>query len=98
MAWRPKNVYNYIQAMYLKPDFVIDISDYYDIKMQAILDYKSQFYNPDSKEENTFISSPEFIDFLKARNIELGQIAGVKYAEGFIAARYLSVADITSLF
>ncbi len=97
-AWRPKNVYHYIQAVHIKPDFVVDISDSYDVKMQAILAYKSQFFNPDSKEKNTFISSPEFLDFLKARHQEFGQIAGVKYAEGFVAQRHIGVKDLTSLF
>ncbi len=97
-AWRPKMVYNYIQAKYLKPDFVVDISDSFDIKMQSILSFKSQFFDPNSKESDTFISSPEFLDFVKARAQELGQIAGVRYAEGFIAHRYLGVKDLTELF
>lgn len=97
-AWRPKVVYNYIQAMYLKPDFVVDVSDCYEVRMQAILAYKSQFFNPDSQEEDTFISSPEFLDFLKARSQEFGQITGVQYAEGFIAQRHVGVKDLTELF
>lgn len=97
-AWRPKNVYHYIQAMHIKPDFVVDVSDSFDVKMQAVLAYKSQFFDPNSKEEDTFISSPEFLDFLKARCQEFGQIAGVKYAEGFIAQRHLGVKDLTTLF
>jgi len=97
-AWRPKNVYHYIQSTYIKPDFVVDISDSYAIKMQAVLAFKSQFFDPDSKEKNTFISSPEFLDFLKARHQEFGQIAGVKYAEGFVAQRHIGVKDLTSLF
>ena len=97
-AWRPKNVYHYIQSTYIKPDFVVDISDSYAIKMQAVLAFKSQFFDSDSKEKNTFISSPEFLDFLKARHQEFGQIAGVKYAEGFVAQRHIGVKDLTSLF
>lgn len=97
-AWRPKNVYHYIQAKYLKPDFVVDVSEYFDVKMQAVLAYKSQFYDPNSTEQDTFISSRAFLDFLEARCRELGQITNVKYAEGFIAQRYLGVNDLTSLF
>ena len=97
-AWRPRNVYHYIQAKYLKPDFVVDISEHFEVKMQAILAYRSQFFDPKSKEKDTFISSQEFLDFLKARFQDLGQLAGVKYAEGFIAQRYLGVDDMTSLF
>ncbi|MCB9257353.1 MAG: bacillithiol biosynthesis deacetylase BshB1 [Chitinophagales bacterium] len=97
-AWRPKTVYNYIQSMYLKPDFIVDISKVMEQKMQAILAYKSQFFDPNSKEENTFISSPEFLEFIKSRAKELGQIASCQYAEGFIAQRYLGIEDLTELF
>lgn len=97
-AWRPKQVYHYIQSKYLNPDFVVDISDCFEKKMQAILAYKSQFFNPDSNEEDTFISSPEFLDFVKARAQELGQICQVKYAEGFIAQRHVGVNLLTELF
>jgi bacillithiol biosynthesis deacetylase BshB1 len=97
-AWRPKTVYHYIQAMYIKPDFVVDISAYHDVKMKAVLAYKSQFFDPNSKEQDTFISSPQFLEFLKARAQEFGQITGVQYAEGFIAQRQIGVQDITELF
>jgi N-acetylglucosamine malate deacetylase 1 len=98
LPWRPKVVYHYIQAYYIEPDFVVDISDFQQQKMQAVFAYKSQFFNPDSSEPDTFISSPEFLDFLKARNVDFGTIAGVKYAEGFTAHRPPAVHDLTQLF
>lgn len=96
-AWRPKVVYHYIQAYYIEPDFVVDISEFHQQKMEAIFAYKSQFYNPDSNEADTFISSPEFLDFLKARNVDFGVVAGVKYAEGFTTHRPPAVNDIMQL-
>jgi N-acetylglucosamine malate deacetylase 1 len=96
--WRPKVVYHYIQAYYIEPDFVMDVSGFHDKKMEAVFAYKSQFYNPDSQEANTFISSPEFLDFLKARNVDFGTIAGVKHAEGFTTHRPPAVNDLTHLF
>lgn len=97
-AWRPKVVYNYIQAKYIEPSFVMDVSDFQEEKTKAILAYKSQFFNPESTEADTFISSPEFLEFLKSRSQELGQIAGVKHAEGFIAHRHVGVDDLFGLF
>jgi N-acetylglucosamine malate deacetylase 1 len=98
VAWRPKVVYHYIQAYYIEPDFVVDISEFHQQKMEAIFTYKSQFYNPDSNEADTFISSPEFLDFLKARNVDFGVVAGVKYAEGFTTHRPPAVNDVMQLF
>ena len=76
-AWRPKLVYHYIQWKNLKPDFVVDVSDYMDIKTRAIMDYDSQFYDPDRKETETPISSKNFTDSALSRARDLGRLLGV---------------------
>ncbi len=96
--WRPRNVYNYIQAYNIEPQFVIDITGFEEIKMQSILAYKSQFYNPKSTEKDTFISSKEFLDFVKTRMIQYGQIAGYKFAEGYTTPRYIATDNIMNLY
>ncbi|MEN8136877.1 MAG: bacillithiol biosynthesis deacetylase BshB1 [Bacteroidota bacterium] len=86
--WKPKHVYSYIQWKYLDPDFVVDVSEFMDKKMQAIQQYKSQFFDPNSKEPETPISGKQFLDGLKHIASELGRVSGVKYAEGFKVERY----------
>lgn len=81
--WRPKQVYSYIQWKTLDPDFVVDISNHLESKMKAVKAYESQFFNPNSKEDQTPISSPEFLESLKNVASEFGRLTGVKYAEGF---------------
>lgn len=95
--WRPKNVFGYIQDHYLKPDFVVDITPYIDQKIASILAYKTQFYNPESNEPATPISSKEFLDFLKGRWGEYGRSIGVPYAEGFTVDRPIGVNDLFDL-
>ncbi len=95
--WRPKNVYHYVQDRMIDPDFVIDITTSYEKKMEAIKCYASQFYNPESKEENTPISSKEFLFFLEARAREFGRSAGVEFGEGFVSDKKIGVKDIWSL-
>lgn len=95
--WRPKAVYGYIQDHYLKPDFIVDITPFVDKKVEAILAYKTQFYNPESKEPNTPISSKEFLDFLKGRWGQFGRSIGVAYGEGFTVDRPIGVKDILDL-
>ncbi len=87
-AWRPKQVYHYIQSQFIEPDFVIDITDTWEKKIQSVKAYRTQFFDASSQEPQTFISRPEFLHFLEARAIELGNIAGIKYAEGFTTKRY----------
>lgn len=96
-CWRPANVYLYIQDYLHKPDFTIDISDYMEQKMDAIRAFKSQFFNPDSKEPDTAISSAEFLEFIKARSMNFGRYSFVKYAEGFLVQRVPEVMDLFAL-
>ena len=94
-AWRPKAVYHYLQDQFIHPDFVIDISDFIDIKHKAIMAYSSQFYNPSSNEPETPISSKHFIESVNSKMSILGRDIGVKFAEGFTVNRY---PGINSLF
>ncbi len=95
--WRPKAVYHYIQDRYIHPSLVVDITPYWELKMAAIKAYSSQFYNENSTEPQTPISSAEFIEFLEARAREMGRIIGVTYGEGFTTQRAVGVSDLTSL-
>ncbi|WP_395617136.1 bacillithiol biosynthesis deacetylase BshB1 [Aquirufa sp.] len=88
-AWRPAQVYHYIQDRYLEPDFVVDISSQWDQKEAAIRAFKSQFFDPNSSEPASYISSPDFLNFIQARAMEMGHKIGVKYGEGFQSQKTL---------
>ena len=88
-AWRPAQVYHYIQDRYLEPDFVVDISAHWDQKEAAIRAFKSQFFDPSSAEPASYISSPDFLNFIQARAMEMGHKIGVKYGEGFQSQKTL---------
>ncbi|MEQ8580687.1 MAG: bacillithiol biosynthesis deacetylase BshB1 [Marinoscillum sp.] len=96
-AWRPKKTYFCIQSTSLTPDFLVDISDAQELKMEAVHAYKSQFFDPNSQEPQTYISKPEFIQMIEARAIEYGHRIGVKYAEGFMTKQPLGVKDLYHL-
>ena len=96
-AWRPKFFYNYIQSQLLVPDFVVDVSDYWEKKMQAIRAFKSQFFDPSSKEPETFISSEGFMKMLEARGVELGHSVGARYGEGFTAHRTIGINTLADI-
>ena len=95
-AWRPKHVYHYIQDRYLEPDFVIDITEHWETKEQSIRAFKSQFFDPNSKEPNSYISSPDFLSFIQARAQEMGHKIGVKYGEGFQSQKTIQVTNLFS--
>lgn len=95
--WRPKFVYHYIQNNYIQPDFIVDISAFWDKKIASIAAFKSQFYNPESQEPASFISSPEFLPFIESRAREFGHRIEVKYGEGFTVERFIGVSDLFDL-
>jgi N-acetylglucosamine malate deacetylase 1 len=96
-AWRPKHLYHYIQSRMIQPDFVVDVSDFWDTKMKSVRAFKTQFHDPSSNEPETFISSPAFIKLLEARGHEFGYAIGATYGEGFTVRRVIGIDDIFSL-
>ena len=96
-AWRPKYVFNYIQDKYFNPDFVVDVTDVFEKKIEAIKAYKSQFFNPESNEPDTYISSPEFLESIIYRSKMFGKMIGVKHAEGFISKKMIGIQGFDSL-
>jgi N-acetylglucosamine malate deacetylase 1 len=96
-AWRPQNVYHYIQDRYIQPDFIVDISDFWEQKVASIRAFKSQFHDPTSSEPMSYLTSPEFLEFIEARAKEFGHNIGVKYGEGFTSYKKVGVSDLFEL-
>ena len=96
-AWRPKLVYHYIQWKNIEPDFVVDITGFTDKKIEAILAYGSQFYDANSNEPESPITSKNFFESLNYRSRDLGRLTGVDHAEGFTVERYLAVNSLGDL-
>ena len=95
--WRPKKVYHYIQSVSLEPDFICDISAHMEQKMAAIRVFKSQFFDPNSNEPDTYISNPDFLKLIEARSREWGHRIGVSYGEGFVQRQSLGVKSLFDL-
>jgi len=95
--WRPKFIYHYIQNNYIKPDFVFDITPFWDTKLKSILAFKSQFHDPTSNEPESFISSESFLQFIEARAREYGHSINVTYGEGFTVERMIGIDNLFDL-
>ncbi|WP_320815653.1 bacillithiol biosynthesis deacetylase BshB1 [Flavobacterium sp.] len=96
-AWRPKQVYHYIQWKNIEPNFVVDVTGFMDKKINSVLAYSSQFYDSNSNEPITPITSKNFLDSITYRAQDLGRIVGVDFAEGFTTERYLAVSSLENL-
>src|SRR5512139_1993638 len=83
LQYRPKKIFYYMQTYLFQPTFIVDISEYFEQKMKSVNEYKSQFHNPAFKNEDTFISKPEFLDYVKSRAEFYGFQLRKKYGEPF---------------
>ena len=95
--FRPNIILYCIQNNYINPDFIVDISKYFDKKIESIKCFKSQFYNPNSDEAESFISTEEFMDFINARSIEMGHSIGVKHGEGFTSDSKIKIDNLFNI-
>eukprot|EP01136_Pigoraptor_vietnamica_P014891 Opistho-1_new@57500 len=92
--WKPSYVFHYIQDRFIQPSFVVDISAYMDQKMESVLAYSTQFFNPGLNEPQTYISSSQFLETVKARALMMGKRIGVAYAEGFYTEKTVGVKKL----
>ncbi len=96
-AWRPKHVYHYIQWKNIEPDFVVDVTDFLEKKLEVVFTFASQFHQKDADEPETPITSTNFRDSITYRAQDLGRLIGVEYAEGFTVERYVAVKSLFDL-
>ena len=96
-AWRPKTLLHYIQDYHLIPDLVVDISPFMDKKLELIKTFSSQFFDPDSEEPETPISTKSFFEQLSGKARTYGRYAGFDFGEGFISPRPVGVEDVSKL-
>lgn len=96
--YRPRLILQYIQFQNLSPQIILNIGDKMDVKMKSIMAYKSQFYDPNSNEPKTVISSENFMESLRYRSRDMGRLIGVDYAEGFLSPQDIGTDDIMNLY
>eukprot|EP00611_Tribonema_gayanum_P018240 TRINITY_DN31319_c0_g1_i1.p1 TRINITY_DN31319_c0_g1~~TRINITY_DN31319_c0_g1_i1.p1 ORF type:complete len:243 (-),score=27.67 TRINITY_DN31319_c0_g1_i1:96-824(-) len=96
-AWRPTYVFHYIQDRFIQPSFVVDITAYMDKKIESVLAYTTQFNSTGGNEPQTYISTPQFLETVKARAMMLGKRIGVGYAEGYITEKIIGINSFDAI-
>ena len=92
--WRPEAVYHYIQDYFLEPNIVVDISDFFEQKLEVIKAYNSQFVTADDQKANGIMN---LLKQIESTNQIFGRAINVKYAEGFTTERYVGTKNILDL-
>jgi bacillithiol biosynthesis deacetylase BshB1 len=89
--YRPKKYFHFMQKYEFQPSFVVDVSDVYDVKKESLLAFRSQFYDPKSKERETILSSRLFLESIYARDRHFGSLINVEYGEPFFSVEPLGL-------
>ena len=97
-AWRPQMILHYVQDYYMTPTLVVDITNEIETKMLSISTFKSQFFNPDSIEPQTPISTMAFMEFIKCRAREMGRAGGTDFGEGYVSEIPINPSTLRTLF
>lgn len=100
VPWRPYKLIYYANRYEFTPSFIVDISDHFDTKMQALYAYRSQFHAPEytRDEAETAISHPLFLQSIDIRARQYGAYLGVKYGEPFLVREPINIEDPIDLF
>lgn len=96
-SWRPKHIFHYIQWKNIEPEFVVDISDFMEQKIEVCKAYKTQLFDANSKDPITHTASKNFFDSLTYRAQDLGRLSGVEYAEGFTSEKLLAFKNFDGI-
>ena len=96
-AWRPQNIYAYIQDLFVQPDVIVDVSEFWTKRTEALDCFSSQFFNPQSNEPSTPISTPEFKKNIEGRSVQLARYINCQHAEGLVSVKPIGVNLISEL-
>ena len=97
-AHRPQTVVYFLQNYMFPPSFIVDVTASWPVKMKAIRAFKSQFFDPKSKEPRTFISHPEFLNAIDARGRHFGILVGATYGEAYITKQPPRLDDMIAAY
>ncbi len=94
---RPKKYDHFMQKYDFAPSFIVDISDSIDVRMEAVRCFRSQFFDPNSKERETLLSRPDFLEFIETRLRYFGSVIGTRYGEPFFSVDPVGIGDVFHL-
>ncbi len=96
--FRPQRILYFLLPHYVQPSLIVDVTDCFDRKVEAIRCFRSQLFDPLSKERETYLSVPDFLPALEALHRYYGYLIGKKHAEAFYSKQVLAIDDPVALF
>lgn len=92
-AFKPGKLYFYRSAIDIPVSFIFDISSVFKKKLEVLKCYRTQFYDSESKEPETFISSSFFRNEIEARARHYGFKIGAEFGEPYYSYDAIRIND-----
>jgi bacillithiol biosynthesis deacetylase BshB1 len=92
--WRPDWVCYYFINDSTPPSFVVDVSEHYDRKREALECYRSQFRPAGEAAVATRLTAASFRQLIESRDAQFGALAGVAFAEGIVVREPVQRPDL----
>ena len=92
-SYRPDKIIYYMGWEEFSPSFIVDISEQFERKMEAIRAYASQFTLADPSYPKTRLTSPATDRLIRSRMAHYGALIGKEYGEAFLIRGVLEVDD-----
>lgn len=93
-GWTVKQGLVYPGRRDLDPDVIVDISNSFQKKMDAVLAHRTQFDGGELAKE-TPLNQPDFLSAVEARARWAGHLIGVRYGEPFKTIRKMGIRDLS---
>ena len=92
---RPEKILSYMVNSQSRPDILVDISEYWEVKVEALKAHQSQF-SPKGRVA-TILNSPAYLKGIEARDRYFGSLVGKGFAEGFVSGEPMIIGNLLDL-
>jgi bacillithiol biosynthesis deacetylase BshB1 len=96
--YRPVNLIYYFMHYTPEARLIMDITAQFPRKIEAVMSYKSQFFNKALKGEDTYISTKAFWEFIESRARYFGFQINAEFGEPFFVEHPVKIANLYKIF
>ena len=96
--YRPPTLLYFKLPTNVPPSFVVDVTEFIAERNAAIGSYRSQLFDPASREPSTSLSHPDFLTHVENIHSFYGTLIGTLKGEGFLMKGTLEIGDLVAHF
>ncbi len=96
--FRPDILLYFMLPAHVMPTLIVDVSEFSEQRIRAIEAYRSQLFDPSSREPATYLSQPDFLSHVENIHDFYGTLIGRSKGEGFLMKGVPEIGDLVAFF